>query len=228
MITHKKEFYGGAVMLAAFFIVLAIIFMPLFQGHNALNYLDALYNSISKGSAYYIPKAMEDAKAFEGTRIDITVAMNSDPQAQQTADQFMSAGALVNRTGNQLKVSGDLGNILAAALADADAMYNNDGAALTDRYGFDERRVLFNWWTAFNKMENDLKHQKRFKEAKITDQAKTRAIETAYNYYRITPEKITGRLGVVIFSLVFYVVYTLWYGFAILFLFEGWGMRMEH
>jgi hypothetical protein len=33
---------------------------------------------------------------------------------------------------------------------------------------------------------------------------------------------------VVIFSLIFYVVYTLWYGFAIMFLFEGWGLQLEN
>jgi len=32
----------------------------------------------------------------------------------------------------------------------------------------------------------------------------------------------------VIFSLVFYVVYTLWYGFGIMYMFEGWGLRLEH
>ena len=42
------------------------------------------------------------------------------------------------------------------------------------------------------------------------------------------PQSIMDRLGVVIFSLVFYVIYTLWYGFAILFMFEGWGMKLEH
>jgi len=32
----------------------------------------------------------------------------------------------------------------------------------------------------------------------------------------------------VTFSLVFYVVYTLWYGFGIMFMFEGSGMKLEH
>jgi hypothetical protein len=27
---------------------------------------------------------------------------------------------------------------------------------------------------------------------------------------------------------VFYVFYTLWFGFSIMWLFEGWGMRLEH
>jgi hypothetical protein len=56
----------------------------------------------------------------------------------------------------------------------------------------------------------------------------TKAVELGYNYYEVDPQKIGDKVGIVIFSLVFYVVYTLWYGFAIMFMFEGWGMRLEH
>ena len=41
-------------------------------------------------------------------------------------------------------------------------------------------------------------------------------------------EERLKKIGVVIFSLVFYVIYTLWYGFAIMFMFEGWGLKLEH
>jgi hypothetical protein len=37
MIANKKEFYGGAALMVAFLIVLLIIFMPVFNGHNGLN-----------------------------------------------------------------------------------------------------------------------------------------------------------------------------------------------
>ncbi len=228
MIYNKKEFYGGGVLLAGFFVVLAIIFMPLFQGQNALNYLDSLYNSISKGSAYYIPKAMEEADALDGTSVKLTLATNTNAQAEQLAGQLMTAGALVNRNDNTVTLSADLGALMGAILADADAMYHNDDGAISQRYDIDGRRVLYNWWTALALMDADLKRQKLFKEAKVADLVKTKAVEAAYNYFGIEAEKITGRLGVVIFSLVFYVVYTLWYGFAILFLFEGWGLALEH
>ncbi len=52
----KKEFGIGLFLMATFIAVLVGIFMPLIDGGNALDYLDNLYNSISKGSAYYIPK----------------------------------------------------------------------------------------------------------------------------------------------------------------------------
>ena len=203
MIAKKGEFYSGAGMMAIFVVVLIVIFMPVFNGQNGLDYLDSLYNSISKGSAYYVP-------------------------ALQTSLLFQKGGALVNVSGTTLAVEGDLGKILGVCLDDADLMYHNKGSDVAAKYGYEERQVLYNWWAANNATENDLKHQKQFKAAKIVSTVNQKAVETAYNYYRIEPQKISDRYGIVIFSLLFYVGYTLWYGFGIMFLFEGWGMRLEH
>ena len=52
MIARKKDFYTGFGLIVAFTIILIVIFMPLLGGKNALEELDMLYNSISKGSAY--------------------------------------------------------------------------------------------------------------------------------------------------------------------------------
>jgi hypothetical protein len=193
-----------------------------------LEYLDNLYNSISKGSAYYVPKVKEKTDKLLGNSATMTLVMANEEQAEQTALLFNEAGALVNRTGAELKVSGDLGQILGNCLADADAMYHNDGQAVANKYGYDEKRVLYNWWTALKAMDKDLKKQKKFAEAETVTNAKKKAVESSYNYYKIEPQKIGDRVGVVIFSLIFYVVYTLWYGFAILFMFEGWGLKLEH
>ena len=73
-----------------------------------------------------------------------------------------------------------------------------------------------------------MKRQKKFEAAKLVDLTQKKAVEAAYNYYGIEAQKISDRFGVVLFSLVFYVVYTLWYGFAILYLFEGCGLRLGH
>ncbi|MFH1672365.1 MAG: hypothetical protein ABIF87_02910 [Pseudomonadota bacterium] len=228
MIAHKKEFYGGFGLLAAFFVVLAIIFSPIFEGHNGLDYLDNLYNSISKGSAYYIPAVKEDVDKFAGNTITVTLHMKNEEKADQTTPLLMKGGALVNKSGAELKVSGDLSKLLANCLADADLMYHNDGQTLANKYGYDEQRVLYNWWKALKLAEADLKKQSKFAEAKVIGTVLKKAVEASYNYYKIEPQKIGDRFGVVIFSLVFYVIYTMWYGFAILFMFEGWGLRLEH
>ena len=59
MVTDKLKFYTGLGMLLLFIIMMAVIFSPIFNGKNGLQYLDELYNSLSKGSAYYIPKITE-------------------------------------------------------------------------------------------------------------------------------------------------------------------------
>jgi len=228
MIAHKKEFFGGVGMMAVFAVLLIIIFSPVFAGQNGLDYLDSLYNSISKGSADYIPKVKEEAGKFMGKSVSVTLVMAEEERARQTAPLLMKGGALVNVSGKELTVSGDLGKILDNCLADADLMYKNEGEKLSAKYGYEERRVLLNWWVALNHMESDLKHQKKFKEAKVVSLVVTKAVELGYNYYKVDPQKIGKKIGIVIFSLVFYVVYTMWYGFAIMFMFEGWGLKLEH
>ena len=81
---------------------------------------------------------------------------------------------------------------------------------------------------AFKEMEKGLKKQNKIKEAKVVDLVVKKALESSYNYYKIAPQKIGDRFGIVMFSLIFYVVYTIWYGFSIMFMFEGWGLRLEH
>jgi len=228
LIAKKKEFYSGLGLLLVFILVLTLIFSPVIKGKNALEYLDSLYNSISKGSAYYIPKLKKEAGRFMGASLSVTLAMKDEKQAQQTALLFVKSGSSIDVSGRKLKVTGDLGKILMNCLTDADNMYINDGEAIFDKYGYDERRVLFNWWNATNAMDRELKKQKKFDEAKVVVLVRKKAVEAAYNYYKIEPQNISDRLGVVIVSLLFYVIYTLWYGFAIMYMFEGWGLKLGH
>jgi hypothetical protein len=228
MIARKNEFGLGLGLMIGFVVVLILIFSPVFEGKNGLDYLDNLYNSISKGSAYYIPEVKEKSDAFTGTAVHVTLTLEDQVQAQETGPLFQAGGAQVMVTENRLEVAGDLGKILENALGDADAMYHNQGDKISGKYGYEEKRGLFHWWKAFNALERELKKQKKFKEADMVANVSKKAIETAYNYYEIEPQGILDRLGIVIFSLVFYVIYTLWYGFAIMFMFEGWGMKLEH
>jgi len=228
MIAHKKEFYGGFALLVGFFVVLFIIFSPIFDGKNGMDYLDSLYNSISKGSAYYIPKVKEETDKFIGNKVTMALKMADENQAQQAKSLFTQAGATAEVSGAQLNVSGDIGNILANCLTDSDSMYNNDGTTVSNKYGYNEKQVLYNWHKALKAADKDLKKQKLFKEPKVVALTIKKVVETSYNYYKIEPQKIGDKVGIVIFSLVFYVGYTMWYGFSILFMFEGWGLRLEH
>jgi len=230
MIAHRKRFSAGLAMMIGFVVVLVLIFLPIYSGQNGLNYLDSLYNSISKGSAYYIPAVGEEIRAAEAGPVSVTLTMADETQARQAAMLFDHAGRDVRTVVNasQLKVEGDLGKILQSCLADADLMYHNQGDKLREIYPYDERRVLYNWHQSLIAMEKDLKQQKKFQQAKLVSLIDQKAVECAYNYYTIEPKKISDAFGVVLFSLLFYVIYTLWYGFAVMYLFEGWGLRLEH
>jgi lipopolysaccharide assembly outer membrane protein LptD (OstA) len=216
-------------MMIGFVIVLIFFFLPIFQGKNSLDYMDNLYNSISKASAYYIPKVTEETKGYLGDMVSLTLHMKDDQTAEQCARLFEKGGVEeIALSGNMLTASGDLGKILKNCLDDAEAMYRNDSDQISKKYGYDARLALYNWWLTFGEMDKDLKKQKKFREAKIVTEVKDKAVECSYNYFGIEPQKIKDKIGVVIFSLIFYVIYTLWYGFAYMYMFEGWGMQLEH
>ena len=225
MIWNKRKFYGGAGMMLVFIVLLILIYLPVFKGQSALGYLDALYSSISKDSAYYIPKVMKKTDRFIGNPVTLTLVMSDHKQSRQTASLFIMSRATVSISGNRLEVAGDLGKILQNCLVDADFMYNNDGSKVFDKYGYEEKRVLFNWWKALKAMDKDLQEKKKFNEAEIVSLVVEKAVEPSYNFYKVKPQNISKAVNIVIFSLAFYVLYTVWYGFAIMFMFEGWGMR---
>lgn len=228
MIADKKIFAKGFVMMIGFVIVLVIFFLPVFGGKNGLDYMDNLYNSISKASAYFIPKVVDECEDYSGEMVSVTLHMPDERTAEQSARLFEKGGAKTNLSGTTLQASGDLGKMLKNCLEDAEAMYRNDGNQVLKKYEYEGRQALYNWWVACKEMDKDLKKQKKFKEAKMVTEVKDKAVEPSYNYFGIEPQKIMDKLGIVIISLIFYVVYTLWYGFAYMYMFEGWGMQLEH
>ncbi len=229
MIVNKKKFLTGLAMIAIFMFTLALLFTPIFGDQNGLNYLDSLYNSISKGSAYKnIEKLRKGIATFDGKKIAVTVTMRNEEEARQASLLFQKAHAMVTLRGKALAISGDLGKILTNCLEDTDLMYVNKGRIVSEKYGYDEKQALYNWWVFAKEMDEALKKQKSFKAAKVMTALKERAIEMTYNYYGITPQQISEKYGMVIFSLIFYIIYTLWYGYAIMYMFEGLGIQLDH
>jgi hypothetical protein len=228
MIASPGKFSGGVALMTAFAVVLVAMFLPVFEGRNALDYMDSLFNSVSKGSAYYVADLQAEAEDQRGNAVAVTLAAAGEAQAGQMAELLRAGGATVRVSEAELRVSGDLGGILGRCLQDSDELFANAGGGVRNRYGYEEKRVLLNWWTALESMDEDLKRQNRFAEAAFVVKVKEKAVECAYNYYGIEPWKVSDKIGVVLFSLVFYVVYTVWYGYALIFLLEGWGFTLSH
>lgn len=227
MIANKKEFGMGLGLFAGFWVLFFVLMSPVFAGKNLLDYMDNLYNQISKKSSYYIPDVTKKLADYKGQQVAFSVKAKGD-QVGRLTKMFQAGGATVTPDGEKLKVSGDLSAIVSNALADCEAMFKNEGKAVAAKYGAEERAVMYDWEEAFKAAEKEMNKNNKFKEGKIFNNAQTKAIEPAYNYYGIEALPIKDKWGTVVLSLVGYVIYTLWFGFSILFMFEGWGMKLEH
>lgn len=216
-------------MLIPFFVLLVVIFCPVFPGKmNGLDFMDNLFNMISKGSSYFIPKTTHEAEGYLGQPLEARLVMASDKQAEETALLFQAAGAEVSVSGAILLVSGDLGRIMTSCLEDAEHMFQNREQPLINRYGITAGTVMYNWWTATKGLIKDLNNQKKFKQAKSLATIQTKVIEPAYNYFGVETGNYKDNFVLIVSALAFYVFYTLWYGFGIMYLFEGFGLRVGH
>jgi hypothetical protein len=230
LIKNKKEFGKGVLLAISFLVVLVFMFLPLFEGHNTFVAADQLFNSIAKDSTYYIGGLIKKSAAFNGQPLDVTIKLKNQEAADKAKKVFTTAGAEVSGDAGQFKIKGDLGKIISAALKDSDEMFYDRDADLKTRYGMEGKEALYVWWSCFKAIELPLKKlgkPENFKQAAFLDSVVKKGLEVGYNFFGIAPQSARSKAGILTFSLVFYVVYTLWWGIAILFIFEGFGLEMK-
>ena len=162
----------------------------------------------------------------QSQQVTLNLKMADSIAAQSAEPLFARTGATTAVQGNTLMVNGDLEAIFASCLEDAESAYRNRGDELEARYGGSPRATLHSWWLALNAMEKDFNRQKLFAAAQLTHTVQAKTVECAYNYYGIEAQNIKERWAIVLFSLVFYVIYTVWYGYAIMYIFEGLGFEL--
>jgi hypothetical protein len=224
---NTKKLLLGIFLLISFTVVLILIFMPIFgDGKNGLQFSDDFFNSLSKGSSDYMDDMRKLSQGFMGAPFAAEITLDNPEQAKKTGTLFSEAGAQVEAVGPKLKINGDLGKVLLKSVDDAELLFNNQGEKLNAAYNFGGREVIRTWWESLTKVEAALSKQKAFKQAKAISDVQTRALEPAYNFYGITATSVSDRAGMLTFMLVFYVVYTLWFGYGIFELFEGFGLGM--
>lgn len=225
---NKTKLTTGSILLVTFFLILGAIFMPWFgNGRNGLEFSDDFFNSLAKGSSNFMADMRTLATPFKGQTMSVDITLKDADTAKRAEVLFTKAGAAVETAGTTLKIKGDLGQIMFAAIDDSDAMFNNQGDKVQSRYEFDPKKALRAWWTSFKELDTALKLQQKFREAKTINEIMFRAIEPGYNFYGISPQLVRNNLPLLTFLLVFYVVYTLWYGYGVFEIFEGFGLGPE-
>jgi hypothetical protein len=226
---NKKTLSIGAFLALTFSGVLTLIFSPVFgDGKNGLTYADNMFNKLAKGSSYFIPKVMKSNEAFKGKTVSVAIKLDKPEQMNESAMKLLaSAGTDVKTASPEIRISGDLGVLLSKILQDADDMYMNEGEKISKRYGFDEKEVMTSWWNVLKGMDKELKKQGKIDEAQIVSDVSKKAVEPAYNFYKIEGHKVSEKAGMLTGLLVFYVIYTMWWGFAIFYIFDGIGLTMK-
>jgi hypothetical protein len=231
-VPNKNAFTIGLVMALLFGVVLFLMFTEIFPGPagkktNGLAWADDLFNKLAKGSSNFIPRLKETNQKFVGKAFSATVTLPNPEEAERVHLLFTQAGSKVEAQGTTLKIDGDLGKTMEAILRDSYAMFHNQGQQLVTAYGMPERDVMRSWWGALSGMDKYFKKNLKIEESRLVSEVMRRAIEPSYNFYGIEAQRVADRLGIMTFLLVFYVFYTLWWGYAIFYLFEGFGLTMK-
>lgn len=228
IVKNKMEFAKGAFLAVTFAGVLALIFSPVFgYGRNGLVYADDMFNKLSKGSSYFIPKVTKSNEQFANTTIAVSVKLEKPEQIDGTVKLLAVAGIEAKKADSELQINGSLGALMTKILQDSDDMYKNNGAAVAARYGTEEKKVMESWHNMLKGVDKALKKQGKIEEAKIVSDVMKKAVEPAYNYYKVEAQNVVDKAGIMTGLLVFYVAYTMWWGFAIFFMFDGIGLTMK-
>jgi hypothetical protein len=244
---QKRHMAYGILLAISFIVVLVLIFSPIFpkttegEPQNGLQWADEMFNSLAKGSSYFIPRVAKSNEEFMGKMFTVSIKLgkpedkpgDGEKRAERASKLFtVNEGARVEVNGAELKIEGDLGKVLAAALRDSETMYRNEGEKIKALYGTvmkteDEKQMFRQWWNVLDKMNKQFMIEKKATEVKIVSAVMKKAVEAAYNFYKVDAVKVKEKAGLMVFLLVFYVVYTMWWGFAIFFIFEGIGLSMK-
>lgn len=225
MIVYKRQFIIGVVMLICFFVVLGVFLSPVINGKTILQFSDNLFDSLSKGSTYKIPGVMKTAGKFTGQEFNVKVKVKSLDQAAGMSNLLTAAGAEVKADKQTVAVSGDLGLLAEKALRDADVTFRQGSrAASVTLPDMKAREATYYWWTLFNSLQKQYLQQNDATRGQFAGTVMTSALEPAYNFGDIPAARVSERGGTLAFMLIFYMVYTVWYGFAIMYLFEGLGI----
>lgn len=257
LIRNGKALTRGLLLMGSFIVVFVLFFMPVFPAQeggtektNGLVFADHLFNTLSKGSSLFLDPTMQakdnidkpTAARTEGKVIDIDVPFKKatdtivDDNGQEkevnlveTAVQLLQEqGLTASVSGSGLKVNGELYPVLKAALADSLSTYHNKLDEVSGRHGgLEGRSVMKTWWHLLSSMIQPMQRAGQVDEASAVSAVITKGIEPSYNFYGISPLRVMDNIPLVSGFLIFYVIYTMWYGFAIFEMFEGIGLSMK-
>lgn len=229
IIRHKKPFYIGAILLAGFFSLFYFLLTPVFSTKDGpkltgLEYADEVFNCLSKGSSDFFPQTFAAARSMEGK--DVSLSAGMPKKLRVTAVTLLRETGIEPRMdGNRIIFQGNLGRILLAATEDSRLLFNNSGGALIEKYGgLKPLAISGAWWHLLAPTVKKLEIMGKNAESRAVGTVVVRGIEPANNFYGIQALKVSENIPLISGFLLFYIIYTIWYGFAVYEIFKGFGL----
>lgn len=227
MVRDRAKFTIGVIGLVTFFIALTVWLSPVIEDQTGLQWADSFFNQLSKSSSYFLPKVSKDVGKYQGKGFQVEVSVKDAAIGEHIAQLFSGAGSQARASGKKVTLTGDLGAVARAVIEDAEVMYQDKEPQLQSKYGFPGREVIFCWWTALDAIYQQLLDTGDIPASNFASALKTKVCEPAYNFAGITPRNASDA-GLPLFALLaFYIIYTVWYGFSILYVFEGLGITAQ-
>ena len=239
LIRNPKAFTRGMLLMTSFIAVFVLFFMPIFPSQeggertNGLVYADHMFNTLAKGSANFFDSTLTNRRsvnvaiqAVKDTEVDITITFKNADLVADAVTLLNSLGLEAQATESRIAIKGNLFTLLDTIVSDAELLYHNNVDAITEQRGIEGRRTMRIWWNITSTLINPMQQRGMNSEASIVNTVMTKGIEPAYNFFGITPQRVVDNIPLVAGFLIFYVIYTMWYGFAIFELFEGIGLTM--
>ena len=240
LVRNGKAFTRGLLLMASFVAVFIVFFLPVFPGQdgggktNGLVYADHLFNTLSKGSANFFDPGLERKDSVDktvtkvqGKSVDLEVPFKDAAQQELAMTLLKENKFDVASSEGKLHLKGELYPLLKVVLADSLLTYENKLDEVGKNHNADGRAVMKAWWQLLTNMIKPMQKAGQVEEATVVATTISKAIEPSYNFYGITPLKVKDNIPLVAGFLIFYVIYTMWYGFAIFELFEGIGLTMK-
>lgn len=225
LIRKPGKLAAGVAGLLVFAVMLSVASRPVINGQTVLDWADGMFNQLSKASANSIPQAREKAAKFVGTSVNFGLAQRDvwDSDAVTRLLHRSGVDATLLEDG-RVRVTGDLGKLSAVALEDAQLAFENRVLELSARHDMEGPEVIYYWWAVFDGLTRRYVQEGRGEEAAFTKYMMTKILEPSYNFRGIEAESISRRAMPVSILLTAYVLFTIWYGVSILFIFEGLGI----
>ena len=227
-VVQPRRLCLGVFGLVALGSVIVLGFLPLIDGRSALVWADDLFNQLAKNSTDHLDEAKQRAQPYEGLEIDISVNPMDVVDDGKVARIVSMAGLEGRAIGDgRVRITGDLGRLSREAIADGELAFRNHTDRLAANRGMPSSEAIYCWWIIFDGLTRRYVQEGRGQDANFTRFVSTKVLEPAYNFRGIEARRTDQCIRPLVLLLSAYIVFALWYGFSMLYLFEGLGIPVR-